>query len=77
MEALYLLPGYRIGRGVGEVSGAYAAPAGAEVGHRHRGLNEFVINHVSFIGHHTAASQLADASLRSRPHHLAVDSEVL
>lgn len=73
---LYLFPGRGVGRGVGQVSGPYAAPPGAEVGHRHRGLDEFVIDHVSFVGHHAAASQLADAPLRPRPHHLTVDSQV-
>lgn len=72
-----LLLGLGEWRGVGEVSWSYAAPSGAVVSHRHGGFDEFVVNHISFIGHDAAARQLTDAAFWSRTHHLTVHSEVL
>lgn len=73
----YLLPGLRVWRGIDEVTVPDAAPSGTVVSNRHGGVDEFIVNHVSFIGHKTAASELADAPFWSRTHHLTVNSEVL
>lgn len=73
----HLLPGLGVWRGIDEVTAPYAAPSGAVVGNRHGGFDELIVNHVSFIGHDTAACELVDAPLWSRAHHLAVNGEVL
>lgn len=60
-----------------EVTAPDAAPSGAVVSDGHGGVDESVVNHISFVGHYAAACELADAPLWSRTHHLTVNSEVL
>lgn len=72
-----LFPGDSVRRGVDEITAPDAAPSRAVVSDGHIGFDELVVDHVSVIVHHAAASQLADAALRPRAHHLAVDGEVL
>lgn len=72
-----LFPGDSVRRGVDEITAPDAAPSRAVVSDRHGGVDELVVDHVSFVVHHAAASQLADAPLRPRAHHLAVDGQVL
>lgn len=73
----YLLPGLRIRRGLDEVTATDPTPSGAVIGDRHRRVDELVVNYISFVGHYTAACELADAPLWSCAHHLTVNSEVL
>lgn len=72
----HLLPGVGERRGLGQVALPDAAPASAVVGHRHRGLDELVVHHVSIVGHYAAACQMTDAAFGACAHHLTVDSEV-
>lgn len=73
----YLLPGLSIWCGLDEVTAADATPSGAVISNRHGGVDELIINYISFVGHYTAACELADAPLWSRAHHLTVNSKVL
>lgn len=73
----YLLPGLWVRCGVDEITASDAAPSSTVVGDRHGGLDELIIDHISFVGHYTTARKLADAPFWSHSHHLTVNSEVL